>query len=145
MLTKLLFDPFYGVQFYLYFFRKKNKIVKLWARKKLIRKYDIHLGLNTIIGNNVIFPHPSSIIIGEGVSISKNCVIYQGVTIGKGRNEGYPLIKENVTIYPNTTIIGNIEIGSDCKIGANSLVLKSIPKNCVCYGNPAKYYRDGEK
>ena len=38
----------------------------------------------------------------------------------------------------NVTILGNIKIGNDVKVGANSLVLKEIPPGCTAVGSPAK-------
>jgi acetyltransferase-like isoleucine patch superfamily enzyme len=48
-------------------------------------------------------------------------------------------IKNNVYIGNNTIIFPGVTIGNNCIIGANSLVTKSIPDNCVCAGNPIRY------
>ena len=63
------------------------------------------------------------------------------MTIGKsfgGSKYGYPTIGDNVIIYPNSVIVGNISIGSNVIIGAGSVVVSSVPDNCVIAGNPAK-------
>jgi putative colanic acid biosynthesis acetyltransferase WcaB len=54
------------------------------------------------------------------------------------QREGYPKIGNNVDIGANSVILGNIEIGTNSIIGAGSIVVKSIPENCVAVGNPAK-------
>lgn len=44
------------------------------------------------------------------------------------------------------TVIGNINIGNNVTIGAGSVVIKSIPDNCVVVGNPARIVKkNGEK
>lgn len=45
---------------------------------------------------------------------------------------------DNVFIGCNTTILGNVRIGSNVIIGAGSVVTKDIPSNSVVVGNPAK-------
>ena len=88
----------------------------------------------------VFFPHPLGIVIGKGVSIGNGCRIYQNVTIGL-KNETdtqYPKIGNNVTIYANSIIIGDIVIGDNTIIGASTVVTKSIPPNSIVAGNPAK-------
>lgn len=46
----------------------------------------------------------------------------------------------------NVVIVGNVHIGYNCVIGANSVVTKDIPDYCVAVGAPVKiikkYYRD---
>ena len=44
----------------------------------------------------------------------------------------------NVFIGTNTTILPNVRIGSNVIIGANSLITKDVPDNCVVVGTPAK-------
>lgn len=139
MIKKIIFDPFWMLEFYIMIFKSKKKILKLWARKKLIRKYDIHIGMNTSLGNNITFPHPSSIIIGEGVIIDDGCTIYQGVTLGKG--DGYPKLEKGVVVFPNSTIINDIVVKENTIVGANSLLLEHTLKDSVYAGNPAKFLR----
>lgn len=107
-------------------------------REKLIRYYGIFLGLNTVIGKNLNFPHPINIVIGDGVIIGDNVTVYQGVTIGVYKtkrdgtnNSGYPYIGNNVKIYTGAIILGNIKIGDNTIIGANSVVTKDIPSNSI--------------
>lgn len=69
-----------------------------------------------------VFPHPIGIVIAKDAQIGKNCVIYQNVTIGKktGKTkEKAPMIGDNVTIYANSVIIGEIKIGDNAIIGTN--------------------------
>ena len=48
-----------------------------------------------------------------------------------------PKIGNNVIIFPGASVIGNIEIGDNVVIGANSVVLTDIPSNSIVAGNPA--------
>lgn len=50
---------------------------------------------------------------------------------------GKVIIKDNVFIGANATILPGVTIGENSIIGANSVVTKSIPKDSVVAGNPA--------
>lgn len=71
-----------------------------------------------------------------GVEIGENVTIYQNVTLGRRNRElpEYPKIGNNVVIYCNSTVIGDINVGENTIIGCNSLVLNSIKDNSVCKG-----------
>ena len=81
-------------------------------------------------------PHPIGIVIGAGARIGENCVIYQNVTIGRKYRDiaEYPNIGDNVIIYCNSVLIGDINVGKNSVIGCNSVVLKSVDENSKCVG-----------
>ena len=100
------------------------------------------IGIWKLYKQKTLFPHPVGIVIGIDVSIGKGCIIYQNVTIGTKDtnntiNPKYPKIGNNVIIYPNSIIIGDIEIGDNSIIGAGAVVLNNVPEDCVVVGNPA--------
>ncbi len=55
-----------------------------------------------------------------------------------GDTRGCPEIGDNVEIAPGAVILGNIKIGNNVAIGANSVVDKDIPDNAVAAGMPAR-------
>lgn len=97
---------------------------------------DIHPAC--IIGPEFTIPHSVGIVIGQRCVIGRDCVIMQGVTLGaKGyplRGDRHPTIGDRVKIFSHATILGPIEIGDDCTIGANAIVTKSIPCGSTVYG-----------
>jgi serine O-acetyltransferase len=111
--------------------------------KRLQRLYWKVFGLNHVEDNvplSTLFPHPIGIVIGGRVRMGEKCRISQGVTIGRKSLEfpAQPVIGNNVRIYSNAILIGNISIGDNSVIGAGSVVLKSFPANSVIVGNPAR-------
>lgn len=77
------------------------------------------------IGEGCLFPHGVGIVIGAGAIIGKNATIYQNVTIGQV-NGSYPVVGENVTVFPSAILVGEIHVGSNCKVGPGSLVISDV-------------------
>lgn len=90
------------------------------------------------IGKGLILQHAFSTIIFPE-SMGEDCQVWQNVTIGRAHDKGRrPRIGNNVKICAGAVVIGDIEIGDNVTIGANAVVTKSIPANCVVCGNPAR-------
>lgn len=90
------------------------------------------------------------VIIGRGVRIGNNVSIFANVALGgighsifHHGDPGYPEIGDNVILYTGVTVLGNVKIGDNTVIGAHSLVLDSLPPNCLAAGMPAKIIKQG--
>jgi putative colanic acid biosynthesis acetyltransferase WcaB len=128
----------------------KNKITLFFCAPIIILyKFitDIILGceipVSTIIGSGLIIHHGRCLVLNKNVVIGDNVTLKHSTTIGNkeglnGEDLGSPTIGDNVTIGPNTVIIGPIKIGDNAVIGAGSVVVKDVEKNSVVAGNPAK-------
>ena len=98
---------------------------------------DIHPGAT--IGKSFFIDHGTGVVIGETTVIGDNVKLYQGVTLGalsipkKGCGsllEGakrHPTIEDNVTIYANATILGDVTIGHGSIIASSAWIKDSIP------------------
>ena len=97
----------------------------------------IEIPTKTIIGPGLQIWHGVGLIINPEVVIGSNVLLRQTTTIGnKFKGSPCPRIGNNVQIGAHTIIIGDVEIGDNCLIGAGTVVTKSIPANCLAYGNP---------
>ena len=100
---------------------------------------DIHPAAT--VGRGVFIDHGFGVVIGETAVIEDNVLIYQGVTLGGvSLNPGkrHPTIRKNTVIGSGAKILGNITIGENCKIGANSVVIKDVICNSTAVGVPAR-------
>ncbi len=98
---------------------------------------DIHPGAK--IGRNFFIDHGTGVVIGETTVIGDNVKIYQGTTLGalsfpkdeRGRvikgGKRHPTIEDNVIIYAEATILGNVVIGTNSVIGGNVWIKESVP------------------
>ena len=58
----------------------------------------------------------------------------------------YPIIGDNVTVAGGVRVVGPVDIGDNCTIGANSVVISDVPADCVVTGVPARIIRrQGER
>ncbi|MBE8995900.1 serine O-acetyltransferase [Microcystis aeruginosa] len=96
------------------------------------------------IGKGLFIQHGFSTIVMA--DLGDNCWINQQVTIGYKDKSGRPKIGNNVRITAGAKVLGNITIGDNVTVGANSVVVKDVPPNCVVVGIPARIVkRDGVK
>ena len=133
-----------------YFYIQRKGMNRIFCLFGIKMKFPIsstcYLPDDKILKNlNINFPHPIGIVIANNATIGKNCIIYQNVTIGaksfelaKQGKKYFPTIGDNVIIYAGACVIGGIKIGNNVTIGANAVVTKDIPDNCIVVGNPAK-------
>lgn len=100
---------------------------------------EIHPGAT--IGKRLLIDHGMGVVIGETAIVGNDCMIFHGATLGgKGTETGkrHPTLGNNVTVYSGAKILGNVLLGDNVIIGADSLVINDVPPNCTAVGCPAK-------
>jgi serine O-acetyltransferase len=100
---------------------------------------EIHPGAE--IGGGFFIDHGMGVVIGETSEIGENVTLFQGVTLGgtgKERGKRHPTLGDNVMVGVGAKILGGITIGEGVKIGANSVVLKSVPPQSTVVGVPGR-------
>lgn len=113
--------------------------------RKIFGEYPLFIsGCKMPLGGGVYMDHPHGTHL-NAKSIGKNLKIKHNVTIGN--NHGFlPVIGDNVMIGCGACVLGDVTIGNNVKIGANCVVVKSVPDNAVVVGNPAYIVKlNGEK
>jgi serine O-acetyltransferase len=106
---------------------------------QFLTNIDIHPACT--IGRRVFIDHGFGVVIGETSKIGNDVLIYQGVTLGGvslTHGKRHPTIEENCVIGSGAKILGNITIGSNSKIGANSVVVQNVPSHSTAVGVPAR-------
>lgn len=116
--------------------RVAARFVRLWARALS----GCYLSEAATIGGGLRMPHPTGVVVGEGVIVGKDATIFQNVTLGSGdvAAGAYPELGDNVTIFANAVVVGRVRIGDGARIGAGAIVLKDVPAGRTAVGNPAR-------
>jgi serine O-acetyltransferase len=103
---------------------------------------EIHPGAQ--IGRRCFIDHGMGIVIGETAEIGDDVLMYQGVTLGgtgKEKGKRHPTIGNSVVIGTGAIVLGNITIGDHSKIGAGSVVIRSVPEHSTVVGVPGRITR----
>ena len=115
----------------------------------------VRIGAGSEIGERCRISIANSLNIGEKVLLSPN--VYITDCDHEYRNISVPVIDQGIVqkgqtvsigdgsyIGINVVIVGNVNIGKHCVIGANSVVTKDVPDYCVAVGSPAMVIKEME-
>ena len=120
----------------LFIYRNRlRKIFKCWIKIWYKPMESLYIEAKEIEGGLFIQHGFSTMISAE--YIGKNCWINQQVTIGFKDNTKPPRIGDNVTITCGAKVLGNIKVGNNSVIGANSVVVKDVEDGTTMVGIPA--------
>ncbi|MEB3172897.1 MAG: serine O-acetyltransferase [Cyanobacteriota bacterium] len=100
---------------------------------------EIHPGAQ--IGRGVFIDHGMGVVIGETAVIGNNCLLYQGVTLGgtgKAHGKRHPSLEDNVVVGAGAKVLGAINVGSNTRIGAGSVLLRDVASNSTVVGIPGR-------
>ena len=116
----------------------------LMGLTQLFTNIDIHPAAR--IGRRVFIDHGIGVVIGETTIVEEDVVIYQGVTLGgvsliEGKR--HPTVRRGAVIGAGSKVLGNIIIGEEAKIGANSVVVREVPDGSTAIGIPAHVIEKG--
>jgi serine O-acetyltransferase len=103
---------------------------------------EIHPGAR--IGRRVFIDHGMGVVIGETAEVGDDCLLYKGVVLGGtslARGKRHPTLRRGVTVGSNACILGPIEIGEGARVGAGSVVVKSVPAEATVVGVPGRIFR----
>lgn len=129
---------------YLYGRGRIGRARSLLIRKRLMTKYAVHIYPTAEIGLGLYIPHPCAIVINGRSKIGENFVILQNCTIGtKYPNDPYgpaATIGNNVSMYANSIIVGEVTVTDNVTLGANSMLNKDALVPGAYFGSPAKLF-----
>jgi serine O-acetyltransferase len=105
--------------------------------------FGIEIAVACRIGPGLFLPHTQGTVIGAW-SVGKNATIFQGVTLGareidfEPSQQTRPTVEDDVSIGAGAKVLGGIRLGQGCRVGANAVVLSSVPPQCMAVGVPAR-------
>jgi len=118
------------------------RIMTEWAHSRT--GIDIHPGAQ--IASHFFIDHGTGVVIGETCEIGSRVKLFHGVTLGarsfqkdehgriKKGGKRHPKVEDDVTIYPNSTVLGGeTVIGARSTIGGNVFLVQSVPPDSLVY------------
>jgi len=104
---------------------------------------EIHPGAR--IGRRFFLDHGMGVVIGETAEIKDDVLMYQGVVLGGTsleKKKRHPTIGNNVVIGAAAIVLGPITVEDGARIGANSVVVDSVPHGVTVVGIPGRAVED---
>jgi len=83
------------------------------------------------------------VLIYKHAKLGEDIVIGSGVTIGGRGSTRVPRIGNNVYLATGAKVLGDVTLGDYVFVGANAVVLHSVPSFSIVTGVPAKLIRGG--
>ena len=100
------------------------------------------------IGRRFFIDHGMGVVIGETAVIGDDVTFYHGVTMGglvpsvnsdgQRQKKRHPTIGNNVIVGAGAQILGAITVSDCARVGANSVVVKDVPRGATVTGIPAR-------
>ncbi|CAQ86432.1 serine acetyltransferase [Photorhabdus asymbiotica] len=118
-----------------------RKALAIYLQNQISMSFGVDIHPAAKIGCGIMLDHATGIVIGETAVVENDVSILQSVTLGgtgKSGGDRHPKVREGVMIGAGSKILGNIEIGRGAKIGAGSVVLRSVPPHTTAAGVPAR-------
>ena len=113
---------------------------------RFLTAIEIHPG--AVIGRRFFIDHGAGVVIGETAEIGDDVLMYQGVVLGGTtleKKKRHPTIGNNVVIGAAAVLLGPITVGDGARIGANSVVVGSVPPGAVVVGVPGRVVEDRQR
>ena len=113
----------------------------LFFQSRISELFDVDIHPAATLGRGIMIDHATGVVIGETAIVEDDVSMLHGVTLGgTGKEEGdrHPKIRRGVMLSMGAKVLGNIEIGEYSRVGASSVVLKSVPAGCTAVGVPAR-------
>lgn len=102
--------------------------------------YSIELGNDIELGEGINFTHTLGTVIGGTSKVGARVKFMGNNTVGTAKDNGCPVIEDDVVIGCGARVLGPIRIGRGAFIGANAVVLTDVPPGAIASGIPAKIH-----
>ena len=107
---------------------------------------EIHPGAT--IGRRFFIDHGAGVLIGETAEIGDDVLMYGGVVLGGTtleKKKRHPTLGNDVEMGTGAIALGPITIGDGARIGAGSVVIRSVPPGVTVVGIPGRIVIKTEK
>ncbi len=140
----LFYKGFHALQCYLighWLWMQNRDGMALFFQSRISELFEVDIHPAAQLGRGIMVDHATGVVIGETAVVGDDVSMLHGVTLGgtgKETGDRHPKIGRGVLLSMGAKVLGNIHVGEYSRIGAGSVVLKSIPAHCTAVGVPAK-------
>lgn len=120
---------------------EKRQGMALLFQSGISERFGVDIHPAAKLGQGILIDHASGVVIGETAVVEDDVSMLHGVTLGgtgKAGGDRHPKIRQGTLLSVGATVLGNIEVGEQARIGAGSVVLKPVPAKSTAVGIPAR-------
>jgi|RhiMetdeSRZDD1v2_1073273.scaffolds.fasta_scaffold04782_3 serine O-acetyltransferase len=107
--------------------------------------YGIEIDKRVRLGHGTYFVHTFGTVIGGDARVGDRVQFLGSNTVGTNKDNGYPIIGDDVTVGVGARILGPVHVGDRAVIGANAVVLSDVPAGSVAVGVPARVVKTPDR
>jgi serine O-acetyltransferase len=107
-------------------------------RRAMSAIYGLEIGNAVTLGYGVDFVHPVGVVIGGDAKVGNRVKFMGSNTVGTAKENGHPVIEDDVIVGAGARILGPVRIGARAVIGANAVVVDDVPADTTVVGIPAR-------
>jgi serine O-acetyltransferase len=140
----LFFKGFHALQSYRvahYLWTHGRKTMALFIQNRMSDLFAVDIHPAAKLGRGIMIDHATGVVIGETAVVGDDVSMLHGVTLGgtgKQDEDRHPKVGRGVLLSTGAKVLGNIQIGECARVGAGSVVLKSVPPHTTVAGVPAR-------
>jgi serine O-acetyltransferase len=140
----LFFKGFHALESYRvahFLWNQGRKLVALFIQNRMSDLFAVDIHPAARLGRGIMIDHATGVVIGETAVVGDDVSMLHGVTLGgtgKENEDRHPKIGRGVLLSVGAKVLGNIEIGEYSRVGAGSVVLKTVPPHTTVAGVPAR-------
>ena len=137
----LFFKGFQGLQAQRvshWLWSKGRTVIACFVQSSISEVFGMDLHPGAKFGRGILVDHATGIVVGETAVVHDDCSLFHGVTLGgtgKVSGDRHPKLQKRVVVGAHASVIGNISIGHDSKIGASASILHDLPPKSVVVGH----------
>lgn len=135
------FQAVWGHRIAHWFWKHKFNFISRWISQSFRWTTGIEIHPGATIGPRFFIDHGMGVVIGETAEIGADVTLYHGVTLGGvslNKGKRHPTLEDGVVVGAGAKVLGAITIGKGSRIGANAVVVKSVPPDSVVVGIPGQ-------
>ena len=140
----LFFKGFHALQSYRvahYLWTHGRTTMALFIQNRMSDLFAVDIHPAAKLGRGIMIDHATGVVIGETAVVGDDVSMLHGVTLGgtgKQDEDRHPKVGRGVLLATGAKVLGNIQIGECARVGAGSVVLKSVPPHTTVAGVPAR-------
>jgi serine O-acetyltransferase len=123
--------------------RRSVPVLPTLIQHHLLHAYGLEMAPRIVVEGGLYIAHPVGCTV-QAEWIGRNVTIIGPVTIGYRSVARWPRIADGAYIGTGARVLGDLRVGEGARVGANAVVLETVPPHTTVVGMPARPVRSAE-